>query len=296
MLLDLIYWDHSYNAVLLVNLAIVIALFTSLRLFSGAIAHIDATNELIKKDNPAFGVSLAGVFLGLTIMLSGTIYGDPLSDLYDSALAIFVFGIAGIVMMALTRIIFDKIALPSISLRDEIVKGNMAVSIADTANVIAAALILRGVMVWVADNTLEGMASLLAAYVVCQAALTLTTIVWIKLFAIIYKGRSIEEELRDGNNALALAFAGKKIGMAFAITAASQLIVYEVANIPAVLAAWVICSVIMIVILKVMVFIARKIILFGTDTHGEIMDQRNVAVGALKGMIYIALGMFLAAL
>lgn len=293
---DLIYWDHSYNAVILLNLAIVIALFTSLRLFSGAIAHIDASNELLKKDNPAFGVSLAGVFFALTIMLSGTIYGDPLSSLYDSAIAIGVYGVIGIILMALTRIIFDKIALPAVSLRDEIVKGNMAVSIVDTANVIGAAIILRGVMVWVTDNDFESVASLLAAYIVCQAVLTLATIARIRLFSVIYKGRSLEEELKDGNIALSLSFAGKKIGTAFAISAASQLIVYEVGDIPSVLVAWLVVSLIMIVILKMIAFVARHTVLFQVNTDEEILDRRNVAIGALKGMIYISLGIFLAAL
>ena len=36
--MDLIYWDDYYNAVLLVNLLLVIGLFTGLRLFSGAMA------------------------------------------------------------------------------------------------------------------------------------------------------------------------------------------------------------------------------------------------------------------
>lgn len=296
MPLDLIYWDHSYDAVLLMNLAIVIALFTSLRLFSGAIAHIDASSELLKKDNPAFGLSLAGVFFAITIMLSGTIYGDPLSSIYESGISIATYGILGIILMAATRIIFDKVALPAISLRDEIVKGNMAVAIADTANVLATALILRGAMVWVDENTFEGVTSLLAAFAVCQAVLTLATILRIKLFSKASPGRSIEEEFKQGNVALALSFSGKKIGTAFAISAASQLIVYEVGNIPAVLTAWLVCSLIMIVLLKVIAFVACKVVLFQTNTNAEIIDQRNVAVGALKGMIYIALGIFLAAL
>ena len=63
--MDLIYWDHYYNAVLLVNLAVIIALFACLRLFSGAVSRINASDELLRKDNPAFGISLTGATLGL---------------------------------------------------------------------------------------------------------------------------------------------------------------------------------------------------------------------------------------
>jgi uncharacterized membrane protein YjfL (UPF0719 family) len=293
---DLIYWDHSYNAVLLVNFCVVIALFTSLRWFSGAIAHIDASNELFKKDNPAFGVSLTGVFFALTIMLSGTIYGDPISNLFESALSIAIFGIIGIILMALTRVIFDKVALPGVSLRDEIVKGNMAVSIADTGNVIAAAVILRGVMVWVDDTAFVGLFSLFGAYVMCQAVLTTMTLARIKFFPKISNNRTIEDELKDGNIALSLSFAGKKIGTAFAILGASQLIVYDLGNIPMALLAWLVCSVIFIVVLKIITVLAQKIILFGVNIDNEIVEQRNIAVGALKGIIYVALGIFLAGL
>lgn len=139
--MDAIYWDHYYNDVILLNLLIVIALFTSLRLFSGTIAHINASDEIIKKDNPAFGISLAATTFALTIMLTGTIYGSPDIDSHYALMAVGGFGILGIILMAITRIIFDKLVLPQLSLRNEIVNGNLAVGIADAGNVLAAAII-----------------------------------------------------------------------------------------------------------------------------------------------------------
>ncbi|MGH1398552.1 MAG: DUF350 domain-containing protein [Alphaproteobacteria bacterium] len=296
MALDMIYWDHSYNTTLLLNFAIVIALFTSLRLFSGTISHINASDELLKKDNPAFGLSLAGVTFAITILLSGAIYGDIQGDMLNSAIAITVFGIVGIILMALTRLIFDKIALPSISLRDEISKGNMAVAIADTSNVIAAAIIIRALMIWVTDDSIEGLIALLAAYAISQIILTGTTYLRVKIFSATHKNTSIPNELGNGNTALALAFAGRKIGTALAISIAANLVVYEVYDITTIILPWIVISIAVILFLKLLSFIAERIILMRVKIAYEILEQRNIAIGALQGVIYLSMAILLAEL
>jgi len=292
--MDIVYWDHNYNLLILVNLAIVVGLFACLRLFSGRISHINATRELLQKDNPAFGISLAGVTLAITILLSGTIYGDPEKDLIYSALAVVIYGIVGIALMMITRFIFDKVALPGVSLRDEIVKGNVAVALADTGNVLAAAIIIRAIMVWISTNRIEALLVLLAAYAMSQVILTGATFIRIHVFKWLNKGRTIEDELKANNIALGLVFAGRKIGTAFAITVASNLVVYEIYDLKTILLPWFAVSIAVILILKALAFVAEKIILFGVNAHEEVLEQRNIAVGALRAVIYIAIAIMLA--
>jgi uncharacterized membrane protein YjfL (UPF0719 family) len=294
--MDMVYWDHHYNGILMLNLAIVIALFASIRLFSGAIAHIDSSRELFEKDNPAFGISLAGVVLAITILLSGTIYGDPGEAPLVSALFLLAFGVVGIVLMACTRIIFDKIALPDISLRDEIKNRNMAVAIADVGNVIAAAIILRAIMIWVTDNSLEGLLALLVGYVISQVILTGATYLRRRVFSVLYKGHCIQQELKEGNIALGLAFAGRKIGTAFAISMAANLVVYEVYDITTIFLPWVIVCIAFIFIIQVLSYIAERIILFKVNTMREMLDDKNIAVGAIQAVIYISIAILIAAL
>jgi uncharacterized membrane protein YjfL (UPF0719 family) len=294
--MDLVYWDHSYNKILLLNFAIVVALFASLRVFSGTIAHINASDELLRKDNPAFGLSLAGVTFAVTILLSGTIYGNSEGDMLSSAVAIGAYGVAGIILMALTRIIFDKVALPDISLRDEISKGNIAVAIADTGNVLAAAIIIRAIMIWITDNTIEGLLALLAGYAISQTILTGVTYLRRKVFSVVYKGKSIQDELKNGNIALGLSFAGRKIGTAFAISVAANLVVYEVYDIKTIFIPWIVVSVAVMVVLKLLSFVAERIILFRVNTAYEIFEQRNIAVGALQAVIYMSMAILLAEL
>ena len=294
--MDMIYWDHYYNVMLLLNLLIVIALFTSLRLFSGMIAHIDASDELLRKDNPAFGISLAGATFAITIMLSGTIYGSPENGIHHAVLAVGFLGVLGIGLMALTRLIFAKVTLSDISLRDEIVSGNKAAAIADAGNVLAAAIIIRTVMIWVDVNSVAGVMALLGGYTISQVILTSMTLLRIKYYSFVYKGNRFSEQLKQGNVALALRFSGQKIGAAFAITTAAHTVVYEEYDIAPILAAWVVASIVIILVWKILCLVAERIILFRVDINQEVIEQRNIAVGALQAVIYISMGMLLSAL
>jgi uncharacterized membrane protein YjfL (UPF0719 family) len=291
--MDMIYWDHYYNTILLTNLLIVMGLFASLRLFSGTIAHINASDELLKKDNPAFGISLAGATFGVTIMLSGVMYGDPEDTVIQAVTTVGLFGVLGIGLMALTRLIFDKIALPDISLRNEIVNGNIAVAIADAGNVLASAIIIRAIMIWVPMNTIDGLLAILGSFVASQVILTATTLLRIKIFGTRNKNKNIQEQFRNGNTALALSFSGEKIGTAFAIATAARVIVYEEYEIASILVVWFFASIAAILIWKLLSFFAQKIILFRVNINQEVNEQKNVAVGALQAVIYISLGLLI---
>ncbi len=290
---DVIYWDHYYNQIILLNLLIVIGLFTALRLFSGTIAHINASDELLKKDNPAFGISLAATTFAITIMLTGTVYGSPEIDARYAITAVGAFGVIGIVLMALTRFIFDKITLPGVSLRDEIVRGNIAVAIADAANVLAAAVILRTVLIWVIGFNMESIVALLGGWAVSQFMLTGFTLAKRQMFKIVHKGADLQDQLRQGNIAVALRFAGLKIGAAFAIATAAKIVVYEVYDILPILAGWFIASLVAVVVWRLLSFVAERIILWRVDTKNEVVEQKNIAIGALQAVIYISLGVLL---
>lgn len=290
------YWDNSLNNMILINLLIVVGLFTCIRLFSGVISHINATKEILQKDNPAFGISIAGVTFAVAIMLSGAIYGHPSGDLFVSAIYVAGYGILGIILMALTRIIFDKITLPDISLRNEIAKGNVAVAIADTSNVIATAIIIRSLMIWVTDNAINDFIALIVGFVISQVILTATTHIRRLAVRFMHDGYRTQEELKDGNIALALSFGGRKIAAAFAITIASNFDFFEVYDFKMIVLPWIVIAITSVIIIKVLGYIAERIILFNVPTMREILDDRNIAVGAIHAAIYISIGLLISGL
>ncbi len=294
--LDLIYWDSSYNPILLLNLSIAVALFACLRLFSGVISHVSASHELLKKDNPAFGISVAGVAFAVTIVLTGAIYGEPVNNFSDSIIAVGLYGLLGIVLMWLSRIIFDRLALSEISIRDEIIRGNVAAGIVDAGNVVASALVIRAVMTWVESNTMEGLTAVLLAFVISQILMTAAIYARIHLFKLGNQGKSIQQAFKEGNTALALRFAGRRIGIAFAINAAANVMVYETYDYEMLLMAWTFVSIVMMIALSAISYIADKIIFFRVDVSDEVVNQKNIAVGALQCVIYLSMGFLLAEL
>ncbi|MBL0319125.1 MAG: DUF350 domain-containing protein [Alphaproteobacteria bacterium] len=290
---ELFYWDHHYNFVLLFNLFITIGLFTSIRLFSGTISHINATDELLRKDNPAFGISMAGVIFAVTLVLSSVINGEPLDSIGGSIIAVGVYGILGIVLMSLTRFIFDRFLLPKVSIRNHIIAGNIAAGITDAGNVIATAIIVRAVIKWVNIEDFTAIQAVLLAYVVSQLLLSLTTTTRLKLFSLKNPESSLTKAIESNNVAVAVRFAGHRIGTAFAIAAASNIMVYEINNIYYLIAGWAALSLILMGILEIIAFISHRIILLRVDVYSEVVNQRNVALGTIQGVIYISLGLLL---
>ena len=291
--MDLIYWDHYYNGILLLNLAIVIALFVSLKLFSAAIIHVNPTKELSVRDNPAFGISLAGAMLAIAIMLGGAVYGSPENNMMHSFLAVACLGVIGIILMMVTRFILSKLVLTKITLREEILAGNKAVAIADAGNVIAAAIIVYVVMIWVPTYSVEAMIALFGGYAISQAFLTAMTALRIRIFGKVNQGNCLQSQLKQGNIAIALKFAGQKIGTALAMSTAAHIVVYEEYSVGPILLAWAMASVIVVLVWEVLCQIAQRIILVKVDLTHEIINDKNIAIGAMLGAIYISIGMLI---
>ena len=291
--MDLIYWDHYYNGVLLLNLAVVLALFVSLKLFSGAIIHVNPTRELSVRDNPAFGISLAGAMLGVAIMLGGAVYGDPEETGLPSWLDVAAFGLTGIVLLTITRFVLSKIVLTGISLRQEIIGGNKAVAIADAGNVIASSIIIYVVMKWVPAYTFDTVMALLGGFAVSQAFLALMTVLRIRVFGRFGYGGGLQQQLKQGNMAVALKFAGQKIGTALAMSTAAQIVVYEEYSVGPILLAWAIASVIVVCVWEALCQIAQRIILFKVDLQHEVVGDKNIAIGCILAATYISLGLLI---
>lgn len=294
--MSLIYWDHGYNLTLLLTLAIIIALFASLRLFAGLVSHVDSSFELTQKDNTAFGVSLAGVVFGVTIVLVGVIPSSWTQSLADSLITVTTYGVVGILLMFLTRVIFDRWVLYRFSPRDEIIRGNVAVAIVDAGNVIAAAIVISAVTSWINTDSLDGIFSLLAVYIMSQAILTFVGVAHVRIFAKLNPGKSLPQELYNGNAAVALRFAGRRIGYAFTIMAASHIMVYELYSVAELLVQWTLLSFGLLLGMTLLSYIAARAILFGLNVNDEVINQRNIAIGAVQGVIYISLGLIVSSL
>ncbi|MCF6235951.1 MAG: DUF350 domain-containing protein [Gammaproteobacteria bacterium] len=273
---------------------VVVAMLAGVKLMMGLVASV--SNEQSRQANPALGIAKAGAIIAIAIMLMGVLSGDISTSLLDELILILVYGVSGIFLMWLTRIVFDRISLPHISIQSEIMKGNIAAGLVDAGNMIATAIIIRAVMTWVDGSALSDIFMVLGGFLLSQILLLLATLYRSKLFVSRHPGGSIHQEIEKNNIALALRFSGYRIGVALAVTAASGMVAYIEDSLTIQAVLWFVVACIMFLLLTGAAAITRKVVLAGVDVALEVDKQKNVAVGAIEAAIYLAIGFLLAGL
>jgi len=280
-------------AVLFVDLLIAVALLTAFRKLAGLISNVSSTEELAEKDNFAFGLVFAGGMVALAIVLTGAISGDPGSTLFNEIVLVVTYGVLGIVLMALTRKILDNFALPDINIHDQVMKGNMAAAIVDVSNLIATAVIVRAVMVWIDDTSLFGLIAVVIGFIVSQVVLILVTQYRTRVYAKRHNGESLQQAFEQGNQALAIRYLGHKVGVALAVTAASGFVPYNDDRIFMACLVWGLFSIILTIALSLIAMGARQVILAKIDVVEEVDKQKNMGIAFIEAMIYISIGFIL---
>nr|VFJ45863.1 MAG: protein of unknown function (DUF350) [Candidatus Kentron sp. DK]VFJ49214.1 MAG: protein of unknown function (DUF350) [Candidatus Kentron sp. DK] len=280
----------------LIDLVIVLAVLAGLRFFSGIIANSSLHEALSVHDNAAVGISLTGAVIGVSIMLMGAVAGDAGANPLQEALLMLSYGVVGIGLMWVTSGLFDRLSMPGISIQDLIRQGNVAAALVDAGNLIATAIIVRAVMSWVDGSTYGGIAMVLGGYVIAQFILYLATRYRVLVFARRHAGNALEQAIADGNVALAVRFAGYRIGVGLAVTAASGIVVYVTDDRMYSLLAWALVAIGMFLSQTILSIAARLVLLPGINVGEEVGKQKNVAIGALEGAIYVAIGLVFAGL
>ena len=227
-------------------------------------------------------------------MLSGVATGGLARGFGEEAALMVVFALVGLVLMWLTRLIFDRVSLPGVSVKEEIDRGNTAIAIVDAGNIVATAIMIRAVIISADDSITAGLIAVFIGYIASQIILTLTAFYRVRLFASRNSGAQFQEAIRDGNIALALRFAGFQAAVAFAVTAASDLNLYDTLANPVLKGvAWGVVSLILSVALVILSAIAERFVLGGIDVSEEVDKQRNVGVGMVEVAVYISIGLLL---
>lgn len=293
---SIINWYPDLLLILLVDLVLAIILLTAFRKLAGLVSNVSSTEELSGKDNFAFGLAFAGGVFALCIILTGVVSGDAGFTLLEEIVLVLSYGVLGIVLMMLSRKVLDNFSLPDINIHDQIMKGNLAAAIVDVGNLLATAIIIRAVMVWIDDTDLFGLVSVVIGFVISQLVLILVTQYRSKVYASRHNGKSLQAAFEAGNKALALRYCGHKIGAALAVTAASGFVPYNEANLIQVCLVWGLISIVLTVALSLIAIGARHIILAKINVVEEVDQQANIGIGFIEATIYISIGLLLAAL
>jgi uncharacterized membrane protein YjfL (UPF0719 family) len=282
----------EYLSSLGIHLAIAVVMIGSVKYLSAFISNVNAKHELAEKDNHAFGISIAGVALAVTIMMTGVV-GNSIGGNYGYDLVIG-YGVLGIILMSFTRFFFDRVSFPTLSVKREILEGNIAAAILDAGNVVATAVIIRAMMMWVESETVYGLLIVLVGYFISQFILSIASLYRITLYNLHHDG-TLCEGIEDGNVALAWRFTGYRLGVALAITATAGMVPYATDNLN-IIFVWLVMSFVFMVAVSICEAVVDYILLWGIDVDDEVNNQKNIAIGVIQCVVTIAIGLMIASL
>ena len=281
---------------LAIDLTIAIVLLGAMRFVSGLSAGVDTQKELAQKDNFAFGISLAGSIAALGIVLTGAITGETASSFMMEVVGMLSYGLYGLILIKIGRVIHDKIALQQIDKTALIKEKNLTIGLVDAAGAIATAIIIRAVLLWVDGLDLNTFIAITSGFVVAQTMLVLVTRIKEKQYAKNNQEDSLQEALADGQLALAVRYSGQVISTALAVSAASHFLTYSPETLAINLLGWLVFGIIMTVLVAILTAIAKRIVLTGINLVEEVDQQHNVGVASIEMAISISIALILTAL
>ncbi|MCF2908739.1 MULTISPECIES: DUF350 domain-containing protein [Pseudoalteromonas] len=282
---------------LLIDMAVIIALFVSLKYIKGWVSNLHANDEITERDNFAFGLSFAGGLTGLAIVLTGITSGAFASTLTQEALQMAGYGVVGIVLIKLGHFFQDKVALRKVDLHSEIIKGNITSALIDFGHVVSVAIVIRSALLWVLTEGWYGLPIVAIAFVIGNICMLLVSQYRVQLFKRTNRnGDCLQQAILDNNVAVGIRYAGFLIGAALALTAASGLAPYVADNMTSSLIYWSVAALGSIVLFTLLHLVMIKVILAGTDISDEVNRQKNIGVATISAAVSFAVGVTMATL
>lgn len=257
--------------------------------------------QLGRKDNAALGLSITGYFLGVIIVFVGVLY-QPLTvirddqwqltgDFWFDVLEVFLYAVAGILVLNLARILVDKLVLYKFKTEKEIIEdqnaGSGAVEFAvyiSVGLVIAAATAGTGVS---ADEAtiVESIVRSVVFFVLGMAVLM--------VFALLYELTTpfdVHDEIEKDNAAVGVALAGNLIAIAIVVFKA---VFGEFVGWTESLVSFAVFAVIGFVLLYVVRIIVDFALLPGTKVADELTVDRNLGVAFIESGVVISAALIL---
>lgn len=281
---------------LAIDVTIAIVLLSAMRFISGISAQVNSTDELAKEDNFAFGISVAGSIAALGIVLTGAISGEVAHNYLMEAVGMLAYGVLGLILIKVGRLIHDRIALNAIDKTQQIKNRNIAVGIVDAAGVIATAIIIRAILLWVDGLDVSTFIAIIAGFVVSQAMLVIVTRIKERQYAKNNQDDCMQAAFANGQVALSIRYTGQVISTALAVTAGSYFLIYNPATLFENLVAWFAFSLVMIFLVSILTSIAKSLVLWGINLVEEVDHQNNIGVACVEMATSIAIALILTAL
>ena len=276
---------------LAMDVGIALALLMIMKWLTGAFRRFSVTDELGVKDNFAFGISIAGGMLSLCIVLSSVVGRHVGMGYQEAAIGMVTFGLIGIVLVKFGRFAHDKLVLNKVDTPEMIAERSVSVALVDAASLVASAIVLKNIMVWVDGSDMNAIIAIVTGFsVVLTMLLVMTRILEVR-YAKDNQNDSFQGALRKGQLALAIEHSGNLLGTAMIVSAAKNLLIYNPSGYVSNVTGWLVVSVALAIALHILVLINKKVILFGMNFRQEVDQQHNVGVASLGFTLSIGTAM-----
>lgn len=269
--------------ILLIDLAYVAVALTVLlvgKVTLDLLSPFKLDDQLIAKDNPAFGVALIGYYLGILIVFVGATYGAAQAgmSLWESLLRDVGWSVGGIVLLNLSRLLTDRAVFPKFSTRKEVIEDrNVGMGAIECGVYIGSALMVAGAI----SGKGGGVHTALAFWALGQVALVLYA--WVYKLAVRYK---FDHEIEQDNVAAGIAYGGNVIAMGIVLMR-GLLGDFTSWSTNLVQFGWYFGFA--FVVLLAGRFIIDLILLPGRTLREEIVEDRNLNAGFLEGGVLVGI-------
>lgn len=271
-----------------IDMAVIIGLIFVFKKTIGLYSGINVKEELAEKDNPAYGFVFGASFLSFFIIMAAASTGNMIVDIGKEVSLVVVYGLSGMAMLLISKIIFDKVSLSQFCVREELSKRNMAVAVVDGGNLIATAIIVFAYMSWVKSTSFDAICVIAYGWILSQIVLSAFT----HLRGLMFKSDSnqnLSDAIKSNNVAVAIRFTGYRIALAMAPLITISHYPYE-SEWKFMLATEIFLTTILLAtIYLVGTAIAKKIIFTKVNFGSEINDQNNAGMAYVELAIVIGL-------
>jgi uncharacterized membrane protein YjfL (UPF0719 family) len=250
------------------------------RLAKNLLSPYGLEQELTAKDNPAFGLPVAGYYAAVVCVYVGAVRANPVPLDAGTAGALVALGLdflwsaGGILALAISRWVMDRALVTGALMSDEIVRNrNMAAGAVEAGVYIASGLVLAGAI-------REPGGSVLTTCVF----FVLSQIVLIALGRLYQRlaGYGVAREIQSGNLAAGAAFSLTLIGLALLMLKATS---GDFVGWGSNLAFFAFDSAAGFVLLIALRWLTDLALLPGARISDEIVRDRNVNVGLVEGVL-----------
>ena len=266
---------------LVIDVVLAMLLLLAMKWLTGMTRKNSVAEELGVKDNFAFGISIAGGMLSLCIVLSSVVGRHVGHGYQEAAIGMLKFGVIGIMLVKFGRFAHDKLVLNRVDTVAMISDRSVSIALVDAASLIASAIIIRSIMLWVDGSDMNAIIAIVSGFTVVLTILLIMTRILEARYAKGNQNDSFQGALRKGQLALAIEHSGNLLGTAMIVSVAKSLLEYNPAGYVSNVTGWIIVSVALAVLLHLLVLLSKYVILYGMNFRQEVDQQHNVGVACL---------------